>query len=108
MAVPSIVSPAIRRKADALLARSDSWAHGHRKSDGLRFVVFASESTPGVYWQTRIDGAFCTCPAARLSRAGRCCHKVAVAEKYHEARNRPFRSLEELMADESDALVDAF
>lgn len=108
MATATIVSPAIRRKADELLARSDSWAHGYRKSDGLQFVVFASQSAPGVYYQTRIDGAYCTCPAARLSRAGRCCHKVAVAEKYEQARNRPFRTLEELMGDEASELVDAF
>lgn len=103
----TIVSPAIRRKADELLARSDRWAHGYRKHDGLQFVVFASQSAPGVYYQTRIDGAFCTCPAARLSRAGRCCHKVAVAEKYQQARSRPFRTLEELMGDDA-SLVDAF
>lgn len=77
MATKIIASPAMTRKAQELLAVSDKWATGYRLSDGLRFVVFSSRTTPGTVYYTRMDGAACNCPAARLSRSGRCCHRLA-------------------------------
>lgn len=96
-----MVSPNVQRKANELLERSDKWATGSRKRDGLAFIVFASQSTPGVYYYTGMSGDFCTCPAARLSRSGMCCHRVAAAAAQREAQEQPYRTYRDLFgADE--------
>ena len=88
----TLYSKAIRERAEALVAKSDKWAEGVRNSDGVRFVLFASNSRSDVYYMTRIDGAYCTCPAGRLSRFPRCCHMLAcqlVTERVQEQAARP-------------------
>jgi len=68
-------SKAQREKAEALVARAATWSYGYRTSDGLRFVVFASQSTPGAVYQTHLNGLGCSCPAGQ--REIRCYHALA-------------------------------
>ena len=75
MTVPIVTLP-MRRAADALLVRADSWVRGIRVSDGLAFVTFTSASKPGVLYFASERG--CTCPG--YQHRGCCCHVIAVAE----------------------------
>ena len=72
----AIISPAMRRSADELLARSDRWARGVRLADSLPFVTFTSASKVGVFYFASERGCFC--PGFR--NRGKCCHVIAVAE----------------------------
>lgn len=77
-----------QREAERLVAISDRWAEGYDHKRGVRFVSFASRTTPGVFYYTRIDGRGCTCPGARESRSGRCFHQLACQIKTEQARER--------------------
>lgn len=76
----------MQAKAAELVAHADKWSYGTRNQDGLRFILFPSRSTASVCYFTRIDGAFCSCPAGRLSSTGECCHKIAARTVTEQAR----------------------
>lgn len=65
----------------------DRWARGYRLSDGLQFVLFASESNPNVFHRTHINGLGCSCIAATKSRNGRCWHQLAARTDTELAQN---------------------
>jgi hypothetical protein len=98
-------SKAVQQRVDELLAVSDKWAKGVCKQTGQQYNVFASSSTPGVFYRTRFDGrpGGCTCPAARKSRSGNCCHLLAVrtvTERVQEqAARKPLKTYEELFGN---------
>lgn len=108
----AVYSKAMREKAEALVAKSDKWAEGRRNADGVRFILFASATRVGVYYFTRIDGAFCSCPAGSKSRSGRCCHQLAcqiVTERAQEQAAKPSRpTYEDLWIGSGMDLTDAF
>lgn len=104
-----VYSKAQQERAMRLVARADQWAEGQRKSDGLRFNVFASESTPGVYYQTHFSGLGCTCPGAQKSPRGRCFHMLACAIITERAQApRPKLRYEDVYTDDALGLTDAF
>lgn len=95
----AVYRKSMQDKAADLVAHADKWAYGTRNRDGLRFILFPSQSRAGVYYFTRIDGAFCSCPAGSLSKHARCCHKIAaqtVTEQAREAYTKPRVTLDEL------------
>jgi hypothetical protein len=99
-----LYSRAQQERAMRLVERADQWAEGRRKSDGLRFNVFASESAPGVYYQTHLNGLGCTCPGAQKSKRGRCFHQLACQIVTERAQApRPLKTYDEVYG-----LVDAF
>lgn len=71
-----VIDPADPRTVRALdvLATSDRWVKGHRKSDGRPFFVIPSSSGAGVYWT---DCRQCTCPDAQRHPDVLCKHSVA-------------------------------
>ena len=91
-----LYTPAQQQKAARLMAVADKWAEGYRVRDGLRFVSFTSDRAPKpgqppVIYYTRLDGrGGCTCPAARLSRSGRCFHKLAAAIVFDQRQEAAF------------------
>lgn len=104
-------SKAVQKRVDELLAVSDRWAKGVDKQAGAQFNVFASTTTPGVFYRTRFDGRGCTCPAARKSRTGICCHRIAVrivTERVQEQAARPSKRYEDLWIGDGSQLTDAF
>lgn len=105
-----LYSRAQQEKAMRLVAVADKWAEGTRPSDGLRFNLFASESAPGVVYQTHINGLGCTCPGAARSYRGRCYHMLAAAIVTDRAREAatPKAALARLNDLLDRQLVDAF
>lgn len=94
----AVYSKAVQQRVNELLAVSDKWAGGYDLKTGVRFHVFASQSSPNVFYRTRIDGkpGTCTCPAARLSRVGDCSHLIAcraLTEQAQEEAATPKRSV---------------
>ncbi len=107
------LSRSVQKRVDELLAVSDRWADGVCHKTGVRFNVFASRTSPGVFYRTRIDGApgACTCPAARESKRGMCCHLIAcrtLTERVQEQAARPTRRYEDLWIGDGSQLTDAF
>lgn len=101
----TLYSKTIRERAEALVAKSDTWAEGVRNSDGVRFILFASNSRSDVYYMTRLDGApgGCTCPRARLGRKGICSHLIAaqiVFDRAQEEAAKPKMKYEDLFENE--------
>ena len=98
-----------QERALDLVARSDRWSYGYRVSDGMRFASFASQSTPGVVYQTHINGLGCTCPGAERSARGRCFHMLACQIVTDQARESVGPGpLDRLNALFDRQLVDAF
>lgn len=99
----ALYSRSQREKAMQLVARAETWAEGVRPRDGLRFNLFASESAPGVVYQTHLHGLGCTCPGARRSARGRCFHMLAcqiVTERVQDQAARPRVSYENLYGND--------
>ena len=109
-------SKAVQDRAMELVAKADKWAEGVELTTGRRFVTFASsrEPKPGeqpVYYRTAFNGKGCTCPAARKSRAGRCCHQLAaqiVTERVQDAAAIPTKRYEDFWVGTGMELTDAF
>ena len=72
----TIITRAMRKTADEVLARSTRWAKGTRNADGLRFYSFTSSRNQKVLYMTSVLG--CTCPG--FTNRGICCHSIAVTE----------------------------
>jgi hypothetical protein len=87
-------------KAHRAAKHADRWAHGHRESDGLRWIVFASESRPDTYHQTHINGLGCDCDRGR--RELRCWHILAAALATEKAQAPKSRKRYEDLFGEDD------
>jgi len=61
----------------AVLARSASWTHARRKSDGRPFFFVPSTTSNAVYMT---DATGCTCPAAQRF-SGPCKHSLAIRQR---------------------------
>ena len=98
-----VYSKSQQERAMRLVAVADKWAEGVRPSDGLCFNLFASETTPGVVYQTHLHGLGCTCPGAQHSRRGVCCHMIAcqlVTERVQEQAARPTKRYEDYFGND--------
>lgn len=97
----AVYSKSVQQRAAELVAKADKWAEGVDNRTGVRFITFTSSREPkagekAVYYHTRIDGRGCTCPAARKSRTGRCCHQLAAQTVAERAQEQAAVSLKDL------------
>lgn len=88
-------------KAHAAAKHADRWSEGVRHSDGLRYIVFASESRPGTYHQTHINGLGCDCKRGQLEL--RCWHVLAAQIATEKAQAPKPRKTYEDLFDLEDA-----
>lgn len=103
-------SKSVQKRVDELLAVADRWAEGVDLKTGVRFVTFASsrppkDGEPMVVYRTRLDGkpGACTCPGARKSKTGRCCHGLACrayTQRVQEQAAKPTKLYEDYYGNE--------
>jgi hypothetical protein len=80
----SIVSPPMRRKAEALAELVPTFSRGTSKVTGERFIVVPASNRMTAHW-TAVDGSGCTCLG--YQRRGTCTH--AIAAKLVHDRQQP-------------------
>ena len=80
----TIVSPPMRRKADALVELVGTFSQGTSKATGQRFYVVPASNRMAAHW-TALDGSGCTCLG--YQRRGTCTH--AIAAKTLRDRQQP-------------------
>ena len=81
----TIVSPPMRRKADALAELLPTLSRGRSKVDGRPFYVVPASNRISAHW-TALDGSGCTCLG--FQRRGTCTHGIA-ARTVHERQQSP-------------------
>src|SRR4051794_35428941 len=82
----AIISPPMRRKAEALVSQLASFSTGTSKLTGQHFYVVPASNRLTAHW-TAIDGSGCTCIG--YQRRGLCTHAIAAATLYQRQQPAP-------------------
>jgi hypothetical protein len=90
-----IVSPPMRRKAEALAELVPLMSRGRSKETGQPFIVVPASNRLTAHW-TAVDGSGCTCLG--YQRRGTCTHAIA-AKIVHDRQAQPAPAPKKSYAD---------